>query len=811
MNSLKFALRSLSGKAVQYFKIEKEDLATKTANPAPVIGHHCIVVDRSGSMYYDMKATREMLVKVLTVDEYQQEDLYVSLLSYSGQGDLIQHFVRVKVRDIMDTSKPYLNTIQNIQATGLTCMSQALEAASKICLAGSEDLQVISLHSDGYANDASPSQEARQIADLVKQLDGMGVICNTVAYNSNSDFKLLSSIANGLNGKCVQASSLKQVYDALYDTTAFLTSGVSPAILIQRNQADYMVYINAAERRCNGSDQDLKIRDKTPGCVYRFTEVDEATYNASPAPVAGEEATAEPLYGFARAKLAEGFLNDAKFAVVATRDEKLLGDHYRCLTNQACAGFAAALDDALFDASRKPVLSQGYGVAQSRPSVLSVTKLLNRYKGDIMIDVPEMTKTYVRRGVAKICGKRDKDTGVLTIPAFDTMPKVKDPLRKCGGFEINQSAATINVKIVSPVDLVERSTGVIVQEVAGIRLDLVDFKQYTVVGDGEVTIPVLPIRISDKRLFRELTLLGLVQGAFDHTAVYRLDLGSLPVVDLNFKAEDVSTLPELMFRGKVLTQILSALQKDRDSTSRFSAEQVEELQKHCISANMYLNFPMTVPYTDKTAAIAKGEIDTRVTYKVNLGTQDILNGSKLHSANKFMDRMYAVQGLKEIDMSNFWTAPAFTHKALGAKLKVTAVDLFQKSIFDDFLGLNPTGVVIQTMKDLGCTQQAQDDMVSLMGRKLPKEEALDLCDSILPEITDSMDDLFETKVCPLVFYVGCTGTLPEDFGKIKALWSDEYAQQFPQAALSKGEKDGVFFNLGSAVLSVYPESVDFSR
>ncbi len=46
------------------------------------VAHSILVVDRSGSMASAMADTRNTLLKLLTLDEYAQFDLLVTLISY---------------------------------------------------------------------------------------------------------------------------------------------------------------------------------------------------------------------------------------------------------------------------------------------------------------------------------------------------------------------------------------------------------------------------------------------------------------------------------------------------------------------------------------------------------------------------------------------------------------------------------------------------------------------------------------------------------------------------------------------------------
>ncbi|MHC5731948.1 MAG: VWA domain-containing protein, partial [Nostoc sp.] len=72
----------------------------------------------------------------------------------------------------------------------------------------------------------------------------------------------------------------------------------------------------------------------------------------------------------------------------------------------------------------------------------------------------------------------------------------------------------------------------------------------------------------------------------------------------------------------------------------FIAAQLDEFQKHYLSKNIYINFPTTNEYTDIHKALVNGTLDSKLSYKIDIGSQDILNLSKLPSANKFLNRMY---------------------------------------------------------------------------------------------------------------------------------------------------------------------------
>src|SRR5207244_12099546 len=94
--------------------------------------HSIIVIDRSGSMYRSIEDLKTNLLKLLTLDEYSNSDLLVTLISYSSQGDLTVHFQRTPVTEIMKPNSRSQAEIRNIRAPALTCISQGVQLAASL-------------------------------------------------------------------------------------------------------------------------------------------------------------------------------------------------------------------------------------------------------------------------------------------------------------------------------------------------------------------------------------------------------------------------------------------------------------------------------------------------------------------------------------------------------------------------------------------------------------------------------------------------------------------------------------------------------
>ena len=66
------------------------------------------------------------------------------------------------------------------------------------------------------------------------------------------------------------------------------------------------------------------------------------------------------------------------------------------------------------------------------------------------------------------------------------------------------------------------------------------------------------------------------------------------------------------------------------------------------------------------------------------------------------------------------------------------------------------------------------------------------------------------KVSPLVFYIGSTGALPDEI-EAKAQTAEEIVAKYPDLSPSKDEQEGLFFEVGQAILTVYAKTEFFSR
>jgi len=809
LTTTKFALHTFAGRATRYFRCEAEDLTAQAPVTVKKPSHHILVLDRSGSMYGDIGDVKSTVEKLLTLSEFKDPTLKVSLVSYSSQGDVKLHFSKVTVEDVMRAGSPYLGEIRSIHATALTCISQGLVMAETIV--DDADVTCVTLHTDGFANDRSPTAEARDIKAAVAKLKKHpNLFANTIGYRDWCDYNLLASISNALSGVCVQAKGIKTVYESVYATTKLLAGTMSPAIEVSIGKADHALFVSRSARKVLGMPDTFAVQGLAPAddkTAYRLFEVSAKDYADLDAPVNGENAPVDPVLAFARTQIASGNLNAAKYALVSTRCGELLGKHARALVASDIAAMAAGTEEYLFD--RIPfVPSNGYGLGATGPSVLTVLTYLNGHADTLTVDLPTFAAAYKRRGVKRIPGTRLAD-GTVEPPTVASRHRDGDGWVRVSSFDLNRNTATINMLVSQPIDLFANGSTARVASVAGVNLDnLKSFNNYTVVGDGMLNAPSLPLRTSSQKVLDGLVALGLPLANAKAGQPFTLDLANLPLVDydLNVGAVDHTTATRLA-RLTVLSKILNGMVKG--DASGFTSEQVDELKKHYLTPALYFSPPTTTEYADLADAIATGKVDTKLSYKVNIGTQTITGLDKLKSGNEYLQRRFALTFMgKDIEKPTLdYIALAdskWAVKKLSARTTLDAVDELSYPIYEGVLGLGEGKALKELLTSIGCVDPDRF-LADIKGAN-----ASDAVREAIRFVDGAIETVYET-VRPLAFYVGATGLVPDSLGA-KAMTAEEFATAYPDAKLSKAEKEEGSFHVlpDNTVLTVYVKGEHFS-
>ncbi|MDZ8088514.1 MAG: hypothetical protein RMY16_23580 [Nostoc sp. DedQUE12b] len=455
-------------------------------------------------------------------------------------------------------------------------------------------------------------------------------------------------------------------------------------------------------------------------------------------------------------------------------------------------------------------------MTNNKISLVELIKIFAQYRNNIIVNIKHLQEHYQRTGIKRIKGVRNEN-GELLQPWLRTENIDNAEYVGIGNFQFNRNTATINMLIKRQVKLakVEDQTPAI--EVAGLLVnDLNSFKNYTIVSDGKINVKSLQIKISSKKAFDLLKKKGVLNAKeFDFRAEHTIQLDNLPLVAANSRYSSIDGLFNQLAEIKVLTSIISA--HLRKESVLFVAGQLDEFKKHYLSKNVYINFPTTNEYTDIHEALVNGTLDSRLSYKIDIGSQDILNLSKFPSANKFLNRMYRlydkftgeiiIKPSFEMALNENLT---FRHRLLSSRTKITKVDELMKPIFDDFLGLEPNGIVVDILKKVGADSLAQLLQEKQAGKQIGKDEMVEALTMANNKLEQYVENIYQKKIYPLVFYIGCTGVLPEEI-KAKPMTAEEAAAKYPNLQFSKNEQEGSFFAVGDSIISIYAKTEFYSK
>jgi hypothetical protein len=272
---------------------------------------------------------------------------------------------------------------------------------------------------------------------------------------------------------------------------------------------------------------------------------------------------------------------------------------------------------------------------------------------------------------------------------------------------------------------------------------------------------------------------------------------------------------EDLARVRVLTGLFSCCLKEEPEP--YSAPQLEELQRHYLSRNLYVNFPTTTPYRDLQEALAEGSVDSRVSYRVNVGTAALLSPDRLYSANEFLQRRYEAfdreTGRKLAGPTCDLTVEGgvrWAHKPLSPRVRLTGADELMQRLYDDYLGIDYNGSVAAVLAKVGADGLRRLLLERRNGGTVGRDEMVEAIRPALTRLKDYSERLYREKVSPLVFYVGTTGLLPDGLNA-KAETAEELRDRHPHLHLTADEREGTFFEVGDTVLSVYAVNEYYSR
>lgn len=757
-------------------------IALSAPKVEPTVAHHIFVLDRSGSMYYDIKELKKQVEHVLAVNAATAGDVLTTLISFSSQGDVTVHWSRVSAQQVISGGNTYIDALRKIRATALTCISQALMEGLSYVKA--DETTGLTLFTDGYANHPSPRVENQRFDEFVTLAKAYGrLFVNCVGYREWCDWPRMTVISSALHGRTVKAKSMLDVLKVMEDTQELLASGSMAMVRHEQHLTEHSSELVAINRTAG------TVITAQPDALYMAqivipTETIEEwelyevnSLDASGrAPRSARKAEPELAGALALGKLQTGDVNAAKALVFASGNKTIWEDYQAAFTASRLADFAGELatwlrgeGDYQMGRNTEPKhslfdLAEGINKAPARSLVLDTSRFLRDYK---------------RRSVKKLLGKR-LDDGSIEPPRSELV--TDDEPTYIRAVDFNTSDASMQLGTVQAAQL-RKSDGGIVRYISHVSLrDLASFRSYTILSSGEFNVEELPLRAVTKsgwEALKPFVTAGQARRSFKANMLVKINLRrfGLPASSSSLTVDDWKRIVDELMHETARKKILSGMQS-KEATSDYSPEQIEALRELHLTPALYHSPPTTVPYTDKDQAIARGEIDFYTRYKVFLGTHEIRNVSEFRSGNAFLQAYYSGKD---------------SNGEVIKKPKLT--DMWDGAVFD--------------RKPKDPTNKADQLMLSAFERIREKATTHSI-ETELRQVNRTIEDIY-ARLRSVVFEIGCRGMLPAELAaSMKMLTAEDYAREH-SAKLKKAEKEGTFYVADNGlIISIVPESCEYS-
>jgi len=113
------------------------------------------------------------------------------------------------------------------------------------------------------------------------------------------------------------------------------------------------------------------------------------------------------------------------------------------------------------------------------------------------------------------------------------------------------------------------------------------------------------------------------------------------------------------------------------------------------------------------------------------------------------------------------------------------------------------------LSSVGYDDAAVTTFLDAAAGKVSADRAVEAFTDARNSLERAMEVEYEA-IAPVVFYIGSTGLIPDEFGGPKAMSADDARAAFPDLSIGKGESDGMFYDVGGVLVSVYPKAEYFS-
>lgn len=327
-----------------YFLCTEEINVDAAKIEAPKSVNHLVVIDVSGSMYYELPEIRRNLKNKIS-NMVKPEDT-ISIIWFSGtdQAGILKEAVKVssltQLNDLNDAIDRWLKPI------GLTAFAKPLELAGEIIerirVKDSESTFSLVFMSDGYNNSCSWESVVKALNEIAPDL----AFSTIVEYGFYADSQKLTKMSGILGGEKISCDGFED-YDVILNQSLSknVTGGKKVSVEINNNLYDFAFSV--------GNNSSVLLYNIVDGKVMVNPSVSEVHYFSSQS-LGQEYAPREQSLYAAIYVLSDKLLNEDAEKIFYS-----LGDnyHYKMLVNafgkQKLNAFKTAIKECVVDTSKR--------------------------------------------------------------------------------------------------------------------------------------------------------------------------------------------------------------------------------------------------------------------------------------------------------------------------------------------------------------------------------------------------------------------------------------------------------------------------
>lgn len=579
--------------------------AKAAAKPVPQPTNHIVVIDCSGSMYYDLPLIRTQLKEKLP--KLLAEDDTVSIVWFSGRGEfgtLVKGEPVATLKDLSDLNKAIDRWLKPVCLTGF---AEPLVEATKIAdeLGGVCSLFFMS---DGYDNQSGGNSN---ILKAVRDLAPKCASSTFVEYGYYCNHPLMVQMAEEAGGALILNEDFK-AYDPSFESAMQKRPLGAKRIEVAIEGEPISGFAFAL-------DEGNLITFKVEGGAIRVPEhIDEVWFLGASAQGIVEDsgsdfAQVDAAYA-AIALFAQRVNSDIVFPLLkATGDVRFINLLAGCFGKQKYAEFVDQTTKAAFDKSLR--LTEGYDPSavpdDNAFTVLDLLRTLSNDDGNyLLLDSPDFK--YNRTGRAReqtvelpediqkevdaLDPEKDaKKIEKLTAP-YQPLKFKADPLPNGVPIDklvFNETRPNVSVQTrrTGKVDLKARKKGQF-KKVPD-QFETFIYRNYSIVRDGIINVDRLPVRLTKATLkalgdagmpeaviqapegeTREQTLQRVKKAAKGRPVNVVLDLRAIPVINRamvkKLSAKELFQTQYELTKARAKQKVFNSLQKEIDDSGRVS-------------------------------------------------------------------------------------------------------------------------------------------------------------------------------------------------------------------------------------------------